>query len=128
MAKKAKKKKRPVGRPTKYKDTIPAKVGKYITECRDKQEGEDFELPTRAGLSLYLKVSAATIDTWEKIHPEFLGALSELNQEQRNQLINRGLNNKANPTIAKLLLSHNHGMREKQDLNVEGTLNVIIKN
>ena len=119
MAKKAKKKvskkKKPVGRPTKYKPANVEKIDKYIKTCLTLEEGKEREVPTRAGLSLLFNVSLATIDTWGKSHPEFLVALGRVKMAQQSQLINRCLNGTGNATIGKMLLSANHGLHERQE-------------
>ena len=117
MAKKTtrKKAKRPEGRPTDYRPTFPQKVLDYIERCETTEEGKERELPTRASVANMLNVSLVTIDTWGKKYPEFLCSLEKLHQSQQKHLINRGLNGTGNSTIAKLLLSANHGIHEKTE-------------
>ena len=47
---------------------------------------------------------------------EFSQSLQIIVKEQEKRLINKGLSGDYNPTIAKLILSSNHGMREKSDV------------
>jgi hypothetical protein len=113
--KKVAKKKKAVGRPTKYKPANVAKVEEYIKSCLTLEEGKEREIPTRAGLSMLFNVSLATIDTWGKMHPEFLVALGRVKMSQQQQLINRCLNGTGNSTIGKMLLSANHGLHERNE-------------
>ena len=112
----AKKKVKPVGRPTKYKPTCPQKVYDYIKQCNEIEEGKERVLPTRADIALLFHVSLATIDTWGKGHTEFLVALEELKHSQQSHLINRCMNGTGNATIGKMLLSANHGMSERTEV------------
>ncbi len=43
-------------------------------------------------------------------------AFEKILNEQYTRLINRGLAGEYNPTIAKLILTNNHGMKEKADI------------
>lgn len=119
------------GRPTKYKKSYIKKVDEYIESCQDeekqvvKYEGEHstgyetkkiVKLPTLEGFAIYLNVSVDSLDRWAKEHKEFCGALKKITNEQKERLITNGLSGDYNPTIAKLILSANHGMREKKDL------------
>jgi len=115
-----------VGRKSSYKPAMAQKVVDYTNRCMEAVEGQERELPTRAGVAVMLKVSLAAIDTYEKTYPEFKGALNIVRSNQQQQLINRGLNGTGNSTIAKLLLSANHGMIERKDLNVSGDLNITL--
>lgn len=63
-----------------------------------------------------------TLSEWEEEYPEFSRALSKIDKEQKERLINNGLSGDYNSTIAKLILSANHGMAEKteQDIKTNG--------
>jgi len=124
------KKKGPGGRPTKYSADILKKTFEYLANCEDevftfhRTEGmtsNTFErrvkvnLPSIEGLSIYLNVHRDTIQEWRSKHPEFSVALEKLNALQCQRLIQGGLSGDYNPTIAKLVLSANHGMKERVD-------------
>ena len=126
MAKNKTKKVKKAGQPTKYRDTFPAKVQEYITECTREEEGKEVELPTRVGFSIKLKVSRDTVDSWSKTYPKFSDALKKLDGAQKKELINRGLNGTYNSTITKLILSSNHGMCERKHIEGDMAINVII--
>jgi hypothetical protein len=74
------------------------------------------KLPTIEGLAIYLGVARKTLYSWEKEYPIFAAALDRVRAEQLQRLIDSGLSGDYNPVIAKLMLSHNHGMREKSDI------------
>lgn len=108
------------GRPSKYKPEFVQKVYDYVSQC--VSDKDNYKLPTREGLanSFFIDgkqgVTVETIANWGKRDEAFLSALRFIDQKQKEELINRGLNNEANSTIAKLILSANHNMREKQDV------------
>lgn len=114
------------GRPTLYSEDILIKAKEYLDSCEDveieREQGQRTEyrlnvkLPTVQGLAVYLGVSRDTIYEWSTKYPEFSDTIELLNAEQGDKLINQGLAGNYNPTIAKLMLSSNHGMREKSDL------------
>jgi hypothetical protein len=92
------------------------KINGYIKNCITVEEGKERSLPSKSGIAMLFHVSLGTIDTWRDKYPEFLYALEEVNTAQLNQLENRGMNGTGNPTITKLLLSANHGMKERTDV------------
>lgn len=116
------------GRPTKYKKEYIGKAQEYLAECTDDEfeRGEDrnvmykirVKLPTIEGFARFLGVNKTTLYEWSKEYPEFSNALEEIKTEQQERLINNGLNGDYNPTIAKLMLSSNHGMKEKSEQDI----------
>lgn len=121
----------PAGRPEEYKEEYISKVDEYIKENQDEYEeyhktrgdkSDTFEriikvkLPSVEGFAYYLDVSKKSLYNWSKEYPEFLHALGKIEKEQQKRLINGGLSGEYNSTIAKLILSANHGMREKTDI------------
>ena len=120
------------GRPTKYKKEYCKKVDVYLSEKVDKEvkvikqvnEEKGYEmydnklkvqLPTIEGFAIFLEVNKTTLYEWEGKHPEFSNALDKIRTEQKERLINSGLAGDYNSTIAKLILSSNHGMKERSD-------------
>lgn len=101
----------PAGRPTKYTDEILANAKNYVDSFSELGE----QVPTVAGLSLAIGVSRDTIYAWDDNEDlsEFSDTLERLRALQQMTLINKGLDGSHNPTIAKMLLSANHGMHEK---------------
>lgn len=124
------------GRPTLYSPEINDLAQEYLCLCEDTEIARDsgqrteyklnVKLPTVEGLSVYLNVSRDTIYEWAKHYPEFSDTLDELKARQADKLINQGLAGNYNSTIAKLMLSSNHGMREKSDVTSnEKDINVV---
>lgn len=113
--------KRPIGRPTKYNETMIDKVREYISTCGREQT----ELPTLEGLSLYININLDTILEWGKKYPDFSGAIKELKQQQKAQLINDGMygGKDVNATMAIFLLKVNHDMIETEKRILAGDKN-----
>jgi len=112
--------KHPGGRPSEYDPSVCHKLVQYVGECQDFYDGQrvQVKLPKREGFAKYLGVTRQTLDNWANQHPEFFDALSRLDAEQKERLIDNGLAGHYNPTIAKLLLSANHGMAEKSQQDI----------
>lgn len=104
------------GRPSKYSDDILNKIPEYVLECVKKDE-----LPTRAGLAVYIGISKVTLCSWEDNHEQLLNALKKMDALQENQVWQRALKGDYNSNIAKLLLA-NHGYSDKS----ENTQNVNV--
>jgi len=91
------------------------KARRYVNA---KYPNKEEVTPTIEGLSMYLGVARATIYTWAKDEKkrEFSDTVERLMAKQGRTLINGGLSGQLNPTITKLALSSNHGMRERVDM------------
>jgi DNA-binding transcriptional regulator YiaG len=132
------------GRPPEYKEEYNQRVDDYLKERQDedkrtiKQENEEkgykmfdiglkVKLPTIEGFARYIGVNKTTLYEWEKKNSVFSNSLEKIRVEQKERLLNMGLSGDYNPTIAKLILSSNHGMAEKteQDVNVKNP--VVVK-
>ena len=100
------------GRPTKYKPEYATDgyIDKYISHCE-----ENNELVSLCGFACYIGVCEDTIQEWRKVHHKFSEPLSYLKQMSKQMLLNKGLLGEYNPTIAKLGLMANHGMKERLD-------------
>lgn len=110
-----------MGRPTEYKEEYVGAVDHYLTQCEDvlTERGKlQVKLPTIEGFSLYLGVSKKSLYNWREEHEDFLHALEKIEKEQKERLLNMGLSGDYNATIAKLVLSANHNMREKSETDV----------
>lgn len=125
------------GRPSEYKEEYIDKVDEYLEANQDeevqvvKQSNSEkgyemydnklkVKLPTIEGFARYIGVSKKTLYNWRDEHPEFLHALEEIEAEQKERLLNMGLSGDYNSTIAKLILSSNHDMKEKTDVTTQG--------
>lgn len=123
-----------VGRPTEYKDEYINKVDEYLSVCQDEEVQEviglsakgtelyknklKVNIPTIEGFAVFLGVSKKSLYNWGDNNSEFLHALGKIEAEQKKRLINSGLSGDYNPTIAKLILSANHGMKEKTEQDI----------
>lgn len=122
------------GRPTEYKEEYCQKVDEYLKTCVDEIEefhktrgdkSDTFDriikvnLPTVEGLAQYLDVSRRVIFKWADEHEEFMHSLEKLNEAQKSALLAKGLSGEYNPTIAKLILSSNHDMKDKSETTVD---------
>lgn len=123
------KKKSNAGRKTKYHSEMPDLIRAYLGTCEDEYEewvkssgdkGTTYErqikvsLPTFVGAARYIDISEETLHKWKEKHPKFKKALTEVLAEQKQRLIEKGLAGAYNSTIAKLILSSNHGMSDRQ--------------
>lgn len=126
--------KHPGGRPTDYKEEYIQKVEEYLEENQDKDvqelsglsaKGTELyrnktvvSLPTIEGFALFIGIPRRTVFDWKDKYPEFSHSLEKILAEQQKRLLNKGLSGDYNPTIAKLILSSNHGMREKTETDI----------
>jgi hypothetical protein len=112
------------GRPTKYLPEMCDKADEYLLLNQDEEvemvnnKGTrvKVKLPTVEGFALFLGVNKTTLYEWDKSYPEFSNSLNKIVTEQKKRLLNKGLEGTYNSTIAKLILSANHGMREGTDV------------
>lgn len=131
------------GRPTEYRNEFVDEVAKYLKKCKDKvtefhktrgDKSDSYErivevnLPTIEGFSEYIGVSKDSLYEWKSLYQDFSDALDEIIVKQHNALVSGGLSGTYSPVIAKLLLSSNHGYKEKSDVTSDGkalTVNVL---
>lgn len=121
------------GRPTKYNENRCGEVKSYLKECEVKIgefhktrgiKSDTFEryalgwLPTYEGLAILMNVNVDTLIEWGKIYPKFSDSLKKLLHIQKQTIIQFSMLGLYNPTIAKLMLSANHGMHEKSETDV----------
>lgn len=112
------------GRPTKYDSIFTEKVEEYLSEHVDETYDNKIkvDLPTIEGFALYIGVNKTTLYEWDKKYPEFSNSLNKILVEQQKRLINNGLSGDYNSTIAKLILSSNHGMSDRVENKTEVTI------
>ena len=115
-------KKSNAGRPTKYQGEDTVKLAKLYAKSGYMLDND--VIPTHEGLAEYLNVCTSTLDNWSEAYPEFLGALRYLKAMQKRILLNMGLTGSFNSTIAKLVLSANHGVHEKSEKELSGSLGI----
>lgn len=123
-------KKHPWGRPTTYSEDMVQKVYDYINQCDDEyidyiKSQSDWErssswsreqkikvnIPTIEWLAKYLNVAVSSVHK-RREHEEFSESLDDLLADQKDKLIKMSLWWYYNPTISKLMLWANHGMKE----------------
>lgn len=113
-----------MARSTEYKEEY-RDLTAYIAERKEKGL-----IPTVCGYAVYLKYSEQTLLNWQKEQPEFRDAIEQLLALQKDMLITGGLSKDYDSNITRLMLSHNHRVREKTDLNIGGQkdnpLNVVM--
>ena len=116
----------PGGRPSEYKPEYVDLVIAYLATQQDIPNDysgtKKVNLPTRESFAKYIDVSLKSLLNWEAEHPEFLRALEKIDHEQKQRVLEKSLVGDYNSTIAKLILSSNHGMRERTetDLTTKG--------
>lgn len=112
------------GRPSKLTDDLIVKAKEYLQLFNGNNTSNHLEeVPTIAGLTLYLGISKSTLHSY-KDNKDFSDILDKLKSIQEVILINRGLNKEAfnySSNIVKLLLAK-HGY--KDDSN-EVTINAV---
>lgn len=120
--------KHPGGRPTKLTRELVDKAAKYINEEINQGGQYHGDLPTVAGLSLYLDCSRDSIYEWRKgtssLAQEFSDTLDKIDATQEYKLVGKSLKGEYNAAISKLLLS-NHGYVEKS--KVDGEQKIIVE-
>lgn len=127
----------PGGRPSKYDPKYIDEVYEYIREHQDQspattikdtedgpvtvKTGFKVKLPTIEGFARSIGVNKTTLYEWSQKHVKFSNALSDLKTEQLTRLIDNGLAGTYSPVIAKLLMSANHNIVEKKEIeNTDG--------
>lgn len=97
-----------MGRPTKYNKEIQEKADEYVESFASHGD----VIPTVEGLCLILDIRTQTAYNWADDKPEFFDTLDRIKAKQKQGLVNGSLRGEYNSAIAKLLLSHNHGVKE----------------
>lgn len=125
----------PAGRPTKYEERFIDSVDEYLKANQDEEfefhktrgnTSDSYEkkikvrLPTIEGFALFLGVDKSTLYEWGEKYDQFSYALEKIITEQKKRLLEKGLSGDYNSTIAKLILSSNHGMSDKTDVTSGG--------
>lgn len=103
------------GRPTKYNEEALNTAEDYIVNFSDYGDA----IPSVVGLAVALETHRDTIYAWAKEEGKeaFSDIVKRLSTNQERRLLNGGLDNSFNPTIAKLLLGK-HGYSDKQETDI----------
>lgn len=107
---------------TKYKKQFAGMAEAYIISKKDTYVNGKLKinLPTIGDFAInFLHVTKMTVYNWEKDYPKFRKALDRIKQEQKQRLMEEGLAGNYNAALAKLILSNNHGMRERADITTD---------
>lgn len=102
------------GRPSKLTQQVIELAWQYLEDTTSIAVNAGGLLPTKERLALTLNVSRNTMHEWAKQNADFQDILDTLDKMQADMLLQNGLTNRYNPTIAKLLLSK-HGYIEKTE-------------
>lgn len=105
------------GRPVEYNQSYVEKTKEYLDSCVDitNEHGRLIvKLPSIEGLAVFLDINKTTVYDWESKYEEFSHVIDTLRGKQAEKLLNNGLSNTYNSTIAKVLLTK-HGYREGID-------------
>jgi hypothetical protein len=108
----------PGGRPTKYNEDMLGKANAYIDKFGAYNNDKFDELPMLEGMSETLDVCIDTLHEWGRVYPEFSYVLKRLKKVQAKKLIDKSLNGKYNPIIAKMLLNSKHGYVEQRSEDI----------
>lgn len=118
------------GRPTLYDPAMCGEAEVYISKCQDEwdefhktrgDKSDTYErtlvvnLPKLEAFARHLHVSYDTVMEWARVYPDFRKALDLIKEAQKERLMDKSLAGSYNSTIAKLILSANHGMNEKTE-------------
>lgn len=121
-----------MARPTKLTKELVTKAATYVDET--KMGGRFYgDLPTVAGLSIFLDVARDSLYEWAKqdtpLGREFSDTLERVGAEQEYKLIGKSLKGEYNAAISKLLLG-NHGYSDRSEVKEksEQTVTVITRN
>lgn len=117
-----------VGRPTEYNfKELDNLIDEYLATCVDEYRTDKFpdgttktrlivNLPSYEGFCIYTDIAVRTFYDWKEKYPEFSHALGRIEARQKKVIMEKGMSGEYNSTIGKLILSSNHGMREKSDV------------
>lgn len=121
------------GRPSEFKEEYIDKVDEYLNSQIDEEydwvrtEGNSsttkehrikVKLPTLEGFANFIDVDITSLYPWEDKNVRFSQALNKIRNEQKRRLLEKGLSGDYNSLIAKLILSANHGMKEKTETDI----------
>lgn len=107
----------PAGRPSIYTPELVQSAWNYVNDCPDA-------IPSIEGLCDAINIARATAYDWAKQDDkEFSDILDALMRKQAKMLINKGLENEWNSTIAKLILTK-HGYSDKMETEHSGKLDL----
>lgn len=84
-------------------------------------------LPMIEDFALFLEVPTYSLKNWEKVHLDLAEALGVIMERQRMMIINQGFSGRYNPILSKLMLSANHGIVERKEIDHRHAMLGIVK-
>jgi hypothetical protein len=103
------------GRPKELNDALIDKADEYLNGGYMAAE----EVPTIAGLALYIDKRRSTVYEWAKENERFSDILGKIMAKQERELLNGSLKGDYNATISKLMLTK-HGYSDKVESEISG--------
>lgn len=112
----------PAGRPKKYSRELQKRADEYL----ENYEALGQPIPSIERLALHLGIARDTVYAWDRDPDKerFSDTLGRLRDIQKAVTLEKGLLGEFNATIAKLTLSANHGMHERQEREHSGSIDV----
>lgn len=102
-----------VGRPTKYKEEYSGQdyMEGYLGQCKEKED-----LVSLCGYAVYIGTCEKVMYDWANKNEQFRKSLDIIKQISKEMLVQGGVKGTYAQPITKLMLSHNHGMKERTDV------------
>jgi len=120
------------GQPTKSKpEGVADQVEQYLKSLKDEYDKNGklvyVDLPTAEKFAKFLNISRDTLYSYSQSSDKYRHALERIKEEQKDQLLGRGLAKSISEAIARLMLVTNHGMKEEKAKDDSGNyhLNAI---
>ena len=122
------------GRPTKYKQEYCEEIIEFFSrpiseeftrKIRTKEGVQEIDvieatdLPTLASFAVSIGVHRDTLHEWSTKHEEFSDAIKKAKDYQENHLLQNGLANRTNSTLAIFALKDLSGWRNQTDVKLE---------
>lgn len=83
------------------------------------------QIPAVGGYATYLGYPKVTLKSWAMRHPEFRAAMLMLKQVQEYYLTNYGGVGMYTPTVVKMMLMNNHGMKDRSERTVNHLFGIV---
>lgn len=114
-----------MGRPTDYLESFCDEVAIYLESTGREQT----TLPSLEGFAKHIDVSVDTITDWQVKYPDFLRAIKQIKERQKQQLMDDGLygGKEVNSSMAIFLLKANHDMIETERKQIVGADNKTLQ-
>lgn len=112
--------KKPVGQPTKYDATLPARLIEFYNAKVKITEGytvaylkdQGVDLPTLGAFARDIGVCPRTLSNWASSHEEFSDAVNLCNSMQEDMLVQMTLKGVWVPSMAMFSLKFRHGWQD----------------